>query len=346
MTQTQKSFGWGLIGTGRHADRLVAPAIYQSSTGRLIAVLSRDMQRARMFAERHGHPSTYDDLDALLEDPRIHAVFICSPNNVHKEQVVRAARAGKHVLCEKPLATTVDDCLMMIEACRQAGVKLGVGFHLRHNPAHILAKEMIASGAIGELLFAEIQYMHVTAGAEGKRQSPAWRMDPDSAGGGSFVGTGVHAVDLLRFVLEREITHVFALADASWYVSRRERLMQVSLLMEGQRVGSLSAGNLRYPANELVLYGELATLRCSGSIGNFGGGRIELISDQGVHKTEVDPCDVYVREVDSFADSVQAGIEPNASGYDGLQVVKVTSGVYESLRSRSLVALRPCPSNK
>jgi 1,5-anhydro-D-fructose reductase (1,5-anhydro-D-mannitol-forming) len=294
-----------------------------------------------MFAERHGSPSVYNDLDVLLRDKRINGVFICSPNFVHKEHVLLAAKAGKHILCEKPLATNVEDCLEMIEICSRTGIRLGVGFHLRHNPTHILAKEMIASGAIGELLFAELQYVHATAGEEKARPVPSWRKDPNSAGGGSFMGTGPHAVDLLRFVLGREITHVFALADTSWDVSGSEQIIQVSLLMTDHRAASLSAGNLKYPSNQLVLYGTLTTLRCTGSIGYTDRGRLELISEKEGIQNDFEKCDVYVKEVDSFVESVQAGVEPNASGYDGLQVDKVTSGIYESLRSKRLVALNP-----
>jgi len=294
-----------------------------------------------MFAEKHGSPSVYNDLDALLGDERINGVFICSPNFVHKEHVLLAAQAGKHILCEKPLATNVEDCLEMIEACRRAGVKLGVGFNLRHNPTHVMAREMVVAGSIGELLLAEVQYMHVRAGEEKTPQVAGWRKDPNSAGGGSFMGTGPHAVDLLRFVLGREITHVFAVADANWDVSGFERIVQVSLLMADHRVASLSAGGLKYPSNQLVLYGTLSTLRCTGSIGYTDCGRLELISEKGMTQKEFEKCDVYVTEADSFVESVQAGVEPNASGYDGLQVAKVTSGVYESLRSKRLVALSP-----
>jgi 1,5-anhydro-D-fructose reductase (1,5-anhydro-D-mannitol-forming) len=306
-----------------------------------MAIISRDLERGREFARRHGCPSAYNSLDALLDDPQVDAVYISSPNQVHKEHVLQAARAGKHVLCEKPLALSVSDCQIMIEACRHAGIKLGVGFHLRHNPIHGLAKELFASGAIGKLLFGEVQYMHVTADEEGVRKSPAWRMEPTLAGGGSFMGTGVHAVDLLRFILEKEITHVFALTDDGWSASGLERLIQVSLLLEGHLVGSVSSGTMKYPMNRLVLYGTSATLYCSGSIGNYGGGRLELISDKGVQTTNVEVCDVYEREVDAFADSVKRGIEPEGSGCDGLRMAEVTAGVYESLRTQSLIALRP-----
>ena len=155
------------------------------------------------------------------------------------------------------------------------------------------------------------------------------------------MGTGPHAIDLLRFISGREITHVFAVADASWDVSGFDQIIQASLLMTDHRVASLSAGNLKYPSNQLVLYGTLATLRCTGSIGYTDRGRLELISDKGMTQREFEKCDVYVTQVDSFVESVRAGVEPNASGYDGLQCAKVTCGIYESIRNKRLVALNP-----
>lgn len=303
-----------------------------------MAVYSRDPERGKEFARRHGCPAAYDSLDAFLGDPRIDAVFVSSPNHVHKEQVIRAAQARKHVLCEKPLALTVEDCRSMIDECERFGVRLGVGFHMRHNPAHIKAREIASRGSLGEILFARIQYMHVTAGGAAGASAP-WRRDPRMSGGGSFMGTGVHAVDLLRFVLDREITHVSAMADAGWFASGIERIMQVCALMEGHLVASISAGVMPYPSNDLVLYGSVATLRCQGTIGNYGGGRIELVSDQGTEVMEFDRCDVYAREVDAFAQSVSEGSEPNASGEDGLRVARVTTGIYDSLRWQRLVEM-------
>lgn len=335
---------WGLIGIGRHADRFVAPAIRHSASGELVAVYSRDPERGKAFAERHTCPTAYDSLDAFLSDPRVDAVYVSSPNHVHKDQVIRAAQAGRHVLCEKPLALTVEDCRSMINACESAGVRLGVGFHLRHNPAHVAAKELVSEGALGEILFAQVQYMHVTRGVAAPGAA-AWRRDPRIAGGGSFMGTGVHAVDLLRFVLGREIIHVSAVADRGWYDSGLERIIQVSVLMDRHLVASVSSGTMRYPMNDLVLYSSSVMLRCQGTIGNYGGGRLELVSDQGTDAKGFDRCDVYEREVDAFARSVSEGSEPNASGEDGLRVTQATVGIYDSLRNRLLVELDPLGKN-
>lgn len=334
-----KRMGWGLVGVGRHAERFIVPAMGKSASGQLVGVFSRDMGRARQLAERLGCPLATDSIDALVEDARIHAVYVCSPNNAHKDQVVRAAKAGKHVLCEKPLATNARDSLTMVEACRQAGVKLGVGFHLRHNPVHMAAKESVRSGVLGTIQLAEVQYMHVTAGSEGRRQSVAWRRDPIMAGGGSFMSTGVHAIDLLRFVTGKEITQVLALADEEWRSSGIERLIQVSMVVEGDTLASASAGPMKHPLNHLVLYGASATLRCTGSIGNNGGGSIEIVSDDGTQIRRFDTCDVYEHELDAFADSVRNGTEPSASGYDALRVAQIAEGVYESLRTGRAVPL-------
>ncbi len=335
----QEKFGWGLVGAGRHADRFLAPGIGKSETSRLVAVFSRDKGRGDEFAAKHGSLSAYDSLDALLSDERVQAVFVCSPNHAHKEQVIGAAAAGKHVLCEKPLATSAADCVEMIEACRKAGVRLVVGFHLRHNPVHSALREIVKSGALGQLQVAEIQYMHVTGGAEGGRGSASWRRDPKLAGGGSFLSTGTHALDLLRFVLQRNVIQLSAMADDEWSRSGIERLIQVSLVLEGHMLAWLSAGPMKYPRNELVLYGSSATLRCAGSIGNYGGGSIEIISDQGRRSTNFEACDVYQREIDAFVAGFSSTIESNASGDDGLQANRVAEAVYESLRKGTVVKL-------
>jgi predicted dehydrogenase len=335
----QQEFGWGLIGTGRHADRFIVPAINKCSTGQLVAVCSRDRTRGIEFAAKHGCPSAYQSFDDLLRDDRVQAVFVCSPNHMHKEQVIQAAAAGKHVLCEKPLAHSAADCRAMIDACRKAGVKLAVGFHLRHNPVHSAARDIVKSGILGQLQLAEVQYMHVTTGAAAGRPSAPWRRDPKLAGGGSFLSTGSHALDLLRFVLQREVSQLSAMADDAWRASGVERLIQVSLLLEGNLIATLSAGPMKYPQNQLILYGSSATLRCQGSIGNYGGGSLDIISDQGTQVTQFDTCDVYTRELDAFFSGVNGGDDISARGEDGWETARVSEAVYESLKKQATIKL-------
>ena len=127
------AFGGGIVSTGRHPGLKVAPAMGAASGAELVAVYSRDQGRADAFAQRHGARAAYSKLGDLLGDSRVDGVFVSSPNALHAEHVVQAAQAGKHVLCEKPMATTVADAVRMVQACRRAGVTLGVAFHLRQH---------------------------------------------------------------------------------------------------------------------------------------------------------------------------------------------------------------------
>src|SRR6476661_6697034 len=124
------ALGWALLGTGRFAAARAAPALAKAHDCKAFAVISRDRQRGEAFAFEHGIPSAYDDLEAALADPRVDAVWVASPHDLHREHVLACARARKHVLCEKPLATTVEDAREMVRACQQAGVRLGTGYHL------------------------------------------------------------------------------------------------------------------------------------------------------------------------------------------------------------------------
>src|SRR2546427_7811513 len=152
------TLGWAIITTGLHADVKIAPALHATPDAELVAVYSRDQGRAEAFAQKHGAKAAYSDLEALLRDSRVEAVFIASPNALHATQTLAAARAGKHVLVEKPMATTLDDAVAMVRACRDARVKLGVGYHLRQHPRQRAAQRLIAQGVLGTIALAQAQW--------------------------------------------------------------------------------------------------------------------------------------------------------------------------------------------
>src|SRR2546421_9300241 len=206
------TLGWAIITTGLHADLKIAPALNATPDAELVAVYSRDQGRAEAFAQKHGAKAAYSDLEALLHDARVAAVFIASPNALHASQTLAVARAGKHVLVEKPMATTLEDAVVMVRACRDAGVKLGVGYHLRQHPGQRAAQRLIAQGVLGSVALAQGQWGFGVRGQDGPPPRTGlrqWWDDPDLIGGAStMMGTGVHVIDLLRFVLGQEVTEV------------------------------------------------------------------------------------------------------------------------------------------
>ena len=207
--------GWAIVGIGRHPDNVMAPAIRAARDTRLVSVMSRDKGRAKAFAAKHGAEQATDSLPELLANPAVEVVYIASPNFLHKPQTIAAARAGKHVLCEKPMALKVSDCQAMIAACQKNGVKLGTAFHLRHHPAQQAARRMVQSGEAGQVAFAQAWLCRGTWGETyiaPRGGLEAWWDKPSEAGGGAIVASGVHAIDLLRFLLGQEVTEVSAFA--------------------------------------------------------------------------------------------------------------------------------------
>ena len=146
-----KELFWGSVGCGDVCERKSGPALYGVEGSHLVAVMRRTLDKAEDFAQRHGVPRFYGNIGALLGDPDVNAVYVATPNNTHLEPVLAAAAAGKHVLCEKPMARNTAACQKMIDACREADVLLAVAYYRRCYPSVLRAMELVDSGTIGAL---------------------------------------------------------------------------------------------------------------------------------------------------------------------------------------------------
>ena len=240
--------GWAIAGIGSHTDLKIAPAMQRASGARLVAVYSRDQARADAFADTHGADAAYSGLDAMLADSRVDAVFVASPNHLHAPQVIRAAAAGKHVLCEKPMANTPSDAAAMVAACRDHGVTLGMGFELRFHPAHLWARRILDDRAIGRIRLAHGQW------GRGNRGEPEhlprtglreWWETPELIGDASvLVGLGVHVFDLFRFLLREEVVEVVAMTDGQTTDQPLEHIATIALRMSGGAIAQVLCGRM------------------------------------------------------------------------------------------------------
>src|SRR3990172_4801086 len=197
--------GWGLIGTGDIADDRILPGINAFASNKLIAVVSRDQARADAFARKFGARHAYTSYDDMLRNPAVTVVAIETPNALHAEQAIAAARAGKHVFCDKPMATTVADAERVVRECGKSGVKLGVNFHNRFMPFFIETKRIADSGEIGDVLLVELE---ASAGPNPVSTQASWRVDPAMAGLGTTISVGVPVYEILRYILSSEIATV------------------------------------------------------------------------------------------------------------------------------------------
>ena len=196
-----KTIGWGIIGCGKVTEVKSGPGFQQATHARLVAVMRRNGALAADYARRHGVPKSYDDAEALLRDPAVDAVYVATPPSSHRTYVLAAARAGKPVYVEKPMALDHAECQAMIHACREAGVPLFVAYYRRALPRFLKVKALIESGAIGEVLLVTVLLCRRPLPAEVDARALPWRLVPEISGGGLFLDVASHTLDFLDFAL-------------------------------------------------------------------------------------------------------------------------------------------------
>ncbi len=184
--------GWGIIGASTIARQYMIGAINRQPDSRAVAVMSRSAERGKLFAQACGIPRSYATVDGLLADPDVDIVYICTTNERHKAETIAAARSGKHVLCEKPLALNVGDAREMVETCAHAGLVLGTNHHLRNAITHRTLRRLVGEGAIGEPLASRV--FHAVLLPENLR---TWRIHDPGTGGGVILDITLHDRDNL-----------------------------------------------------------------------------------------------------------------------------------------------------
>ena len=194
-----KTIRWGIIGCGDVTEVKSGPGFQQASNSALVAVMRRNGELAADYARRHSVPKWYDDGQALIDDPDVDAVYIATPPNAHMAYTLAAAKAGKPVYVEKPMAMNFDECWAMIEACQVAGVPLWVAYYRRALPRFLKVKELIDSGAIGTPRTVTVTFYRKWRPAE--PGNLPWRVLPEIAGGGLFVDLAAHTLDYLDYFL-------------------------------------------------------------------------------------------------------------------------------------------------
>ncbi|MHB1006052.1 MAG: Gfo/Idh/MocA family protein [Chloroflexota bacterium] len=326
---------WGIVSCSEIADRFVAPGMREATNAQLAAVVCRDLGRAEEFAAKHGAARAYGNLERLLDDPEVSALYISSPNSLHVAHAIAAAEKGKHVLCEKPMALTVEDCHSMIAAAASNGVKLGLAFQGRFHPAHQEIRRLVATGAVGTPMLAEVQFAS-------QYMPGSWRLDPAKAGAGAIMDMGVHCIDLLRFVLGREVVACGGFIAARKPGLALDNLAVATLKFEGEVAALLSTcSDLAAPGNTIRVYGDGGTVAGFGTVGQHLAGYLESTTGAGKMHREFPVANLYGLEIEAFSRAVEEDQDPPVSGLDGLRATEVALTLLESARTGQTVTLHP-----
>ncbi|WP_035179524.1 Gfo/Idh/MocA family protein [Alkalihalobacterium bogoriense] len=221
-----KQVRWGIIGCGAVTEKKSGPGFQKANHSSLVAVMRRNGKLAEDYAKRHHVPKWYDDAKQLIADEEVDAIYIATPPAHHLEYVEEAAKVGKPVYVEKPMARSFKECEMMIEVCEEANIPLFVAYYRRSLPRFRKIKDIIDSGVIGDINFvSSIQYRPATE-EEKNKDNPPWRVIPDIAGGGLFFDLASHTLDVLDFLLG-------PIEQATGFASNQKRLYEAEDIVSG-----------------------------------------------------------------------------------------------------------------
>ncbi|MDP6777495.1 MAG: Gfo/Idh/MocA family oxidoreductase [Candidatus Latescibacteria bacterium] len=325
---------WGVIGAGGFADKRAIPGMLEAGNCRLQAVMVRDVARAEALARKHGAQASYADVDSLLADPEVDAVYVCTPVHLHREHTVKAAQAGKHVLCEKPLALTAEQGEDMARACAAHDRILMPGFMFRFHTSHIRVKEMIDSGALGQVVSARAQLCFWYP------ETPdAWRQVRQMGGGGCLMDVGSHCLDLLCYLLG-DVTSVAAMQDTAVFDYEVEDIIHVLVKFASRAQGIVDVGFcVPHRENYLEVYGTKGSLLAQKTIGPFADPTVKWISEDGEQDVAEPFRNTYAAEFEHFADCVERGERPRVGAEEGITNLRLIEAAYRSAESGRVIAI-------
>ena len=332
-----RKLGWGLIGASNIAREAMIGAIRAQAGNDVVAVMSSDAGRAAQYAKANGIPLHYTSVAALLSDAQVDAVYISTTNELHKAQALAAAAAGKHVLCEKPLALTLTDARAMVDACAAAGVVMATNHHLRNAATHRQIRALIHSGAIGKPLFARVFHaVSLPAHLHG------WRLDNPGAGGGVILDIVVHDADTLRFVLDADPVEVVALSQQANMASGNleDGVMAVLRFDNGVLAQLHDAFTVKYAGTGLEVHGSEGSIIARDVMTQRAIGEITLRTAEGERPISVVHENLYARGLAAFNAAVRGEGQPAATGEDGVRSLATALATLESTRTGQRVAVR------
>jgi glucose-fructose oxidoreductase len=332
---------YAVVGLGHIAQVAVLPAFrHARRNSRLVALVSDDRNKRREVAAQYGirRVFSYAQYDECLR--HVDAVYIALPNSMHAEYTIRAANAGVHVLCEKPMAVTVDECRQMIAACRKNDVRLMIAYRLHFEEINLKAVDLVRRGKIGTPKFFNSSFsMSVRPGDIRTRRA---------MGGGSLYDIGVYCINAARYLFRAEPKEVMAISVNSGAAKLREIDESTGALLrfDGERVAAFVTS---FNASDVASYrivGTKGDLHVNPAYEYAEGLAYELTVNGKTTRTRIGKRDQFAPELLYFSDCIRKRREPEPSGEEGLQDVRIVQALYESADTGKAVAVPPFEKRK
>jgi predicted dehydrogenase len=332
-----KSVGYAVIGLGSISEIAVLPAFRRSKKSHLVALVSHDLKRAKELGKKFGVKNcfSYEDYDRCLSLPDVDAVFIASVNGAHAEQTIRAADAGKHVLCEKPMANSVADCRRMVDVCRAHQVRLMIAYRKYFEPGSVALKKLVKGGKLGRLRHIFSTYTEIVDPVKAKK----WQLNPQVAGGGSLMDIGIYCVNNMRWLAGGSPIDATAKAwtDDPQRFSGVEDSIAFRLTHPGGLVCQGTSSYSARAASFVQVHGDKGWAALNPAFA-FEEERRFFGKIQGRwFEQKFRVIDEFVLELDGFAACVRQGRDLEPDGMEGLRDIATVEAIYRSARENRTV---------
>lgn len=341
--------GFAVVGLGRLTVEQLLPAFAQSKKAKIVALVSGSPDKAKQIAAQYGISEKniydYQTYDRLKDNQEVQAIYVVTPNGTHLDFVVRGAAAGKHILCEKPMATSSKECEEMIAVCQKAGKKLMIAYRIQYEPHNRLVREMIQSKQFGQIKLIEA--------VNGQRQGEPnqWRLNKKLAGGGALPDIGLYCLNTARFLLGEEPAEISATIYTTPNDARFREVEENVLFQMRFPSGVLVNASTGYDFHDSKRYrAHLQTgwIEMSPAFSYEG---LELKTSRADGKKErteqikLGQKNQFALEIDAFAECVKENRQPFTPGEEGLQDHRIMEAIYEAARTGKTVKLSPTIQN-
>ncbi|MEM6637197.1 MAG: Gfo/Idh/MocA family oxidoreductase [Pseudomonadota bacterium] len=326
---------WGLVGASTIASQHMIGAIRAQAGNDVVALLSSDAARGRAYADQHAIAQGFTDIEEMLAEPAIDAVYISTTNEKHHPQAMRAIAAGKHVLCEKPLAMNLADAHEMVSAAASAGVVFATNHHLRNAGSHIKMKELVDTGRLGDVQAVRVGHaVYLPPNLQG------WRIDNPEAGGGVIPDIVVHDADTVRFHLGEDPEEVVAIERSeSLGQGVEDSVMSVWQMPSGALVETHEGFTVRHARTSFEVHGTEASVVARGVMTQRPVGEVILRSGDKEEAVSFSDHNLYQRALGCFVDAVKGNGAPAADGVDGIKSLAVALAVKEAAATGRRIAV-------
>ena len=340
--------GFAVVGLGTLALDQILPAFGKSKYCRVTALVSGDRDKSKKIAAQYGIPerSLYDykTYDQLAQNPDVQAIYIVLPNSLHAEFVLRGAKAGKHILCEKPMATNAKDCERMIAACKAANVKLMIAYRQQYEPMNREIIKMVREGKLGTVK------SFVATNSQNQGDPSQWRQKLALAGGGCLPDVGIYCFNAARFLTGEEPFEVVAFTTqpkSDPRFAEVEETCGFTLHFPSGLIATSVTGYGAHRSQFLRVEGEKAWAELSPAFA-YTGIKLKTNRTEDGHNVLSEPSieekDQFALEMDHMALCVQQNLQPHTPGEEGLQDQRIIDAIYDSARSGKAVKIAPPPA--